>query len=86
MASISEGLAGEEHDGWFLESMLGQPGAFSVVYAARPAAGGQLLALKVLKPERGIDPGVAFEFEREGSCSLNYSAHRMLSRYTPPTR
>ena len=70
MASLIEGLAGQQHGEWSLNRMLGQPGAFSVVYGANPTAGGDECALKLLKPERAIDVGVVDEFTREGELLI----------------
>lgn len=76
MASLIEGLAGQQHGAWSLEEMRGTPGSFAVVYAARPTAGGQLSALKMLRPERAIDDGVTNEFIREGELLIELQAAR----------
>ena len=52
MASLIEGLAGQQHGNWKLGRMLGSPGAFAVVYEAHPTTGGSASAPKLLKPER----------------------------------
>lgn len=76
MASLIEGLAGQQHGSWSFDQMLGTPGSFAVVYAATPTAGGPQSALKLLKPERAVEFGVTDEFIREGELLIDLQAAR----------